>query len=84
MAEIHELGPADPVEKADHVLVVRHDDGTFEVSGTAAAGTSDPHFLTPSPFEDEEDALVCAQSFAEVHKIAVVHVKGFRIEPETA
>jgi hypothetical protein len=77
MVQICKLGPADPVKEPDHVLIVKHDDGKFEVSGTAGAGKPDAQYLTPSPFEDKEDALVCAQSFAEAHSLAVIHVKGF-------
>jgi hypothetical protein len=80
MAMIHELGPADPVKEPDHVLVVKHDDGRFEVSGTAGAGKPDAHYLTPAPFADKEDAMVCAMSFAEAHGLATVFVKGFRVE----
>lgn len=82
MADFRELGPTDPIKEADHVLVVKHDNERFEVSGTAGADTTDARFLTPAPFEDKDDALVCAQSFAQAHGIAVVHVKGFRVEPE--
>jgi hypothetical protein len=52
------------------------------VSGTAGAGKPDASFLTPSPFEDKEDAIICAQSFAETHNLPAIYVKGFRIEPE--
>ena len=57
MADIRELEPAEPVREPDHVLIVKYDDGKFEVSGTAGAGKPDAHFLTPSPFEDKEDAI---------------------------
>ena len=82
MAEIRELGPAEPVTEPDHVLIVKHDDGKFEVSGTADAGKPDAHYLTPSPFEDKEDAIVCAQSFAEAHGLPVIYAKGFWMQAE--
>jgi hypothetical protein len=82
MAEIRELGPAEPVAEPNHILIVKHDDGKFEVSGTAGTGKPDAHFLTPSPFEDKEDAIVCAQSFAETHDLPVIYVKGFHIQAE--
>ena len=81
MAVVHELGPADPVKEPDHVLVVRQDDGRFEVSGTAGAGKPDSHYLTPAPFADKEDAMICALSFAETHGLPTVFVKGFQVEP---
>jgi hypothetical protein len=80
VADIRELAPAESVREPDHVLVVKHDDGKFEVSGTAGAGKPDAHFLTPSPFEDKEDAIICAQSFAEAHALPTVYVTGFRAE----
>ena len=82
MAEIRELGPAEPVREPDHVLIVKHDDGKFDVSGTADAGKPDAHYLTPSPFEDKEDAMVCAQSFAEAYGLSVIYVKGFSAQAE--
>jgi hypothetical protein len=80
MAVIHELGPADPVKEPDHVLVVKHDDDRFEVSGTAGAGKPDAHYLTPAPFADKEDAMICAVTFADEHGLPTVYVKGFRVE----
>lgn len=82
MADIRELEPAEPVREPDHVLIVKYDDGKFEVSGTADAGKPDAHFLTPSLFEDKEDAIVCAQSFADAHGLPVIYVKGVRLEAE--
>lgn len=76
MPDIHELGPSEPVTQPDHVLVVKHDDSKFEVSGTAGAGKPDAHYLTPAPFEDREDALVCAKTFADAHGLSVF-IKGF-------
>jgi len=82
MAEVRALGPAEPVREPDHVLIVKHDDGKFEVTGTAGAGKPDAHFLTPAPFEDREGAFVCAKSFAETHHLPVIYVKGFRAQVE--
>ena len=84
MARIAELGPAEPVRDADHVLVVKHDEGRFEVTGTAAAGTPDASYLTPSPFDDKDAALACAEAFAKVHGLPVIYVKGFRLAPAPA
>ena len=82
MAQICELRPSDPVKQPDHVLIVRHDDGKFEVSGTVGAGKPDAQYLTPTPFDDKEDAMVCAQSFADAHNLLIVHIKGFRMEAD--
>jgi hypothetical protein len=80
VAAIRELGPADPVKEPNHVLVVKHDDGRFEVSGTVGAGEPDAHYLTPAPFADKEDAMVCAVSFADAYGLPTVFVKGFRAD----
>lgn len=82
MAQFCELGPAEPVAQPDHVLIVKHDDGKFEVTGTAGAGQPDARFLTPSPFDDKSEAIACALSFAATHALPVIYVKGFRVDPE--
>ena len=83
MAEMRELGPAEPVTEPDHVLIVKHVmRGRFEVSGTADAGKPDARYPTRLPFEDKEDAIVCAQSFAEAHGSQIIYVKGFRAGAE--
>jgi hypothetical protein len=84
MAQFRELKPAEAVGDPDHVLIVKHDEDRFEVTGTAGAGKPDARFLTPSPFDDKETALACAQSFADAEKLAVIYVKGFKITPEPA
>jgi hypothetical protein len=82
MARYCEIKPGEPVREPDHVLVVKHDDGTFEVSGTAGAGRPDARYLEPTTFDDKVDALVCAQDFADAHKLSQVYVKGFLVAPE--
>ena len=79
MAQICELKAAEPVQQPDHILIVKHDDGTFEVSGTAGAGRPDVRFLTPAPFDDKDEALDCAETFAAAYALPVIYVKGFRV-----
>ena len=82
MARYCEIAAGEPVREPDHVLVAKHDDGTYEVSGTAGAGRADVHYLKPAAFDDKELALTCAQDFAQAHKLSVVYVKGFLVAPE--
>lgn len=84
MATVRELKPTEPVKQPDHILVVKHDDGKFEVTGTAGAGKPDARYLTPSPFDDKDEAIDCAQSFAAAHALPVIYVKGFRIAQNRA
>jgi hypothetical protein len=82
MTRYCELKPGEPVREPDHVLVVKHDDGTFEVSGTAEAGAPDACYLRPSAFDTKEHALNCARAFAAKHALSTVYVKGFLVEPQ--
>ena len=82
MARYCEIKPGEPVREPNHVLVVKHDDGTFEVSGTAGAGQPDAQYLKPTAFDDKAGALARAQAFADANKLSQVYVKGFLVAPE--
>ena len=82
MTRYCELKPGEPVREPNHVLVVKHDDGTFEVSGTADSRAPDARYLKPSAFDTKERALSCARAFAEKHALPTVYVKGFLVEPQ--
>lgn len=82
MARFCEIKPGEPVREPDHVLVVKHDDGRFEATGTAGAGAPDARYLTPEPFDDKEAALACAQAFADVNGLRKIYIKGFLVAPE--
>jgi hypothetical protein len=84
MAQYCEIKPGEPVRDADHVLIVKHDEGSYEVSGTAGAGRPDARYLKPSKFDDKQPALASAQAFAEEHGLSRIYVKGFLIAPEKA
>jgi hypothetical protein len=82
MSRFCDLKPGEPVRQPDHVLVVKHDDGKFEVTGTAGADKPDARYLTPPPFEDKGHALACAQAFADAHALPLIYIKGFVVAPE--
>jgi hypothetical protein len=84
MAQFRELGPAEAVGDPDHVLIVKHDEGRFEVTGTSGAGKPDARFLTPDPFDDKGAAIACAEAFATVNSLPVIYVKGFRVSAPVA
>lgn len=84
MPQFRELGPAEAVGDPDHVLIVKHDEGRFEVTGTAGAGKPDARFLTPPPFDDKDAALACAEAFATVNALPVIYIKGFLVTAPVA
>ena len=84
MAQFRELGPTEAVGEPDHVLIVKHDEGRFEVTGTSGAGKPDARFLTSPPFEDKDAAIACAEAFATVSALPVIYVKGFRVTAPVA
>jgi hypothetical protein len=84
MPQFRELGPAEAVGDPDHVLIVKHDEGRFEVTGTSGAGKPDARFLTPDPFDDKDAAIACAEAFATVNALPVIYVKGFRVSAPVA
>ena len=82
MARYCEIAAGEPVREPNHVLVVKHDDGTYEVSGTMGARRAHAQYLKPVQFDDKEQALTCAQTFARAHSLSAVYVKGFLVAPE--
>jgi hypothetical protein len=84
MTQFRDLGPAEAVGAPDHVLIVKHDEGRFEVTGTSGAGEPDARFLTPPPFEDKDAAIACAEAFATANALPVIYVKGFRVSTPVA
>lgn len=74
--EVHELSPGDHApEGCDRVTINKLANGKAGFTGIRKMGNVNAHSISPNSFENEDDALAAALSWAEDTGIEILYVE---------